>query len=664
MSESFSLPLRPVRKKTDETDTLPIRIAQINAQRGSFRDVTEESLSEEIEALRVSGKQASDIAEDIESGNDTDDKEQQLFTSRSEMLEFATQAQVEACYALDFVSLALSKYAPRQVELSMTPYVKLKIPSGSLGIDKIKTPDQTEADRRDIEVVSKGWKLESFSSAANNLLEAATRLQKEVAAETRYWSEVLAIKEKGWKICRLPRERQTLGVQHGFLEAAPVFRDRGLSALRRGDEGSLYVDQGIYASPPRVVRIRIQEDGNTVGVSQPACVKHDSNTSAQETFIHQARDCLFEEELFYELNREARALLRHGIETRHNQILFYLSDSRQVLVDMVPIDEAATLNQDATDDLPANDLAHAIACSIRILLTHAHRKNHRRRTQIPTAISVKKRQTAEYPLLQPSIAYLQHRSHTQWLMSCLHNITNTLLSAGLKCKYGTNNALPKDLPGTLPNHNKHIPLVESLVESFLNTQETKVSGDFLSPNSWYKILVRTDLGPTALGTEFTIRTTLTSLPQQQITQRFGTREDIKEFLIYLFTLDIVYTIPLRGGTKTVSSLPSTSEGEVATNTHGADEDRADIRTTVTEAAIWEPTFAENGELTAYMPGQNRNKKLRVILNEDSLVLHCMSMSSTEAGKVEDIRYLWTVNQTEEESHVTLQEALRRIENSE
>lgn len=104
----------------------------------------------------------------------------------------------------------------------MTPYVKQKIPSGSLGIDRIRTPDRTEANKRDIEIVSKGWKLESFSSAANSLLEAATRLHKEVAAETKYWSEVLTIKEKGWKICRLPRERQTLGVQHGFLEGMHV----------------------------------------------------------------------------------------------------------------------------------------------------------------------------------------------------------------------------------------------------------------------------------------------------------------------------------------------------------------------------------------------------------------------------------------------------------
>ncbi|KMQ42801.1 hypothetical protein A7C99_4921 [Trichophyton rubrum] len=653
MSDSFSLPLRPVRKKIDDTDTLPIRIAQINAQRGSFKDVTEESLSEEITALRVSGKQELDIQGTEESGNNAEDREQQLFTSRSEMLEFATQAQIEACYALDFVSLALSKYTPRQVEASMTPYVKQKIPSGSLGIDRIRTPDRTEANKKDIELVSKGWKLESFSSAANNLLEAATRLQKEVAAETKYWSEVLAIKEKGWKICRLPRERQTLGVQHGFLEATPVFRDRGLAALRRADDGSLYVDRGIHATPPKAVRIRIQDDGNIVGVSQPARIKHDDNTSIQETLIHQARDSLFEEELFYELNREARSLIRHGVETTQNQILFQLSDNRQVLVDLVPVDDAAASDQDMTQNLPANDLAHAIACSIRLLLNHAHRKNHRRRTSIPAAISIKKKPTGEYSLLQPSIAYLQHSSHLQWLTSCLHNITATLFSAGLKYRYWKTKPPSKDTQETVTSQEKSIPLVESLVDSFLGVQETRMAGGFCTQNNWYKIMVRTDLSPSALGTEFVVWTVHSALPQKHITQRFGTREDLKEFLLYLFTLDIVHNIPFRGSRKPVSSASGASREETEATVHGADGDD-------TKSTTWEPTFAEDGEITASMPGEKYNKKLKVTLNEESLELLCMSLSST-TGMVEESKYIWHVDETKGEPHTTLQETLRRIE---
>ena len=128
------------------------------------------------------------------------------------------QAHAETTYALDFISLLLSKHTPRQAEISMSPYLKQNAPLGSLGVDVIKTPQQSVSAKRDIDVVSRGWKLESFNSAANKLLKSATRLEKEVAAETKYWAEVLAVKEKGWNVCRLPRERQTLGVQFGFIE--------------------------------------------------------------------------------------------------------------------------------------------------------------------------------------------------------------------------------------------------------------------------------------------------------------------------------------------------------------------------------------------------------------------------------------------------------------
>jgi len=56
MSDSFTLPLRPLVDKTGAKDTLPVRIAQINAQRGSFRNVTEQSLQAEIDAQKEKGE--------------------------------------------------------------------------------------------------------------------------------------------------------------------------------------------------------------------------------------------------------------------------------------------------------------------------------------------------------------------------------------------------------------------------------------------------------------------------------------------------------------------------------------------------------------------------------------------------------------------------------
>lgn len=89
MTDSFSLPLRPVTNNDSTKNSLPVRIAQINSQRGSFRNVTEQSLLEEIEAAKAQGTVEED--EEINGTDDEDapDRQEQLMKSRTEMLEFA-----------------------------------------------------------------------------------------------------------------------------------------------------------------------------------------------------------------------------------------------------------------------------------------------------------------------------------------------------------------------------------------------------------------------------------------------------------------------------------------------------------------------------------------------------------------------------------------------
>lgn len=89
MSESFSLPLRPFIQKEAKPDSLPIRIAQINSQRGSFRNVTEQSFQAEIDALRSTDGVVADIS-DLKAGEgETSDRQEQLLKSSNEILEFA-----------------------------------------------------------------------------------------------------------------------------------------------------------------------------------------------------------------------------------------------------------------------------------------------------------------------------------------------------------------------------------------------------------------------------------------------------------------------------------------------------------------------------------------------------------------------------------------------
>jgi mediator of RNA polymerase II transcription subunit 17 len=128
------------------------------------------------------------------------------------------QAHQQAMFALDFVSLLLSKDQPNQASLSISPFLREHVGMGTLGADKIQGPKVTEAQKEDNKRISKGWKIQNLNKTADSILASATRLEKEIELETTYWKQVLAISENGWAICRLPNEKHILGVRFGFSE--------------------------------------------------------------------------------------------------------------------------------------------------------------------------------------------------------------------------------------------------------------------------------------------------------------------------------------------------------------------------------------------------------------------------------------------------------------
>ena len=120
--------------------------------------------------------------------------------------------------ALDFVSLLLSKDTPVQASLSISATLREVVSLGTIGSDKLAESRVTTAQRQENRQIAKGWKLTSLSNSVDALLESASRLEKEVEVETKYWEQILAVSDKGWAICRLPQAKHTLGVRFGFSE--------------------------------------------------------------------------------------------------------------------------------------------------------------------------------------------------------------------------------------------------------------------------------------------------------------------------------------------------------------------------------------------------------------------------------------------------------------
>ncbi|RAL58645.1 hypothetical protein DID88_003009 [Monilinia fructigena] len=170
----------------------------------------------------------------------------ELLIARDEILGQIEHAHNAAMISLDFISLLLSKDAPVQAKTSISPSLR-----ELAGMENKK--------------IAKGWKASNLGKTVDSILASATRLEKEIDAETKYWEQVLAISESGWAVCRLPQEKHTLGVRFGFAEASPTFRNRSLGALRRNPDGSIYLDQGITSPEPQSLRVLIQTNGLQLG---------------------------------------------------------------------------------------------------------------------------------------------------------------------------------------------------------------------------------------------------------------------------------------------------------------------------------------------------------------------------------------------------------------
>lgn len=91
MSESLTLPLRPISGKHEHADLLPVHIAQISSQWGSFRDVSEETLRADIESARKRELEPETTADaDRESGElDATERLDRLYKRRAEITQFA-----------------------------------------------------------------------------------------------------------------------------------------------------------------------------------------------------------------------------------------------------------------------------------------------------------------------------------------------------------------------------------------------------------------------------------------------------------------------------------------------------------------------------------------------------------------------------------------------
>ncbi|KAF3901901.1 hypothetical protein ABW21_db0203957 [Orbilia brochopaga] len=507
MANQLLLSLASWPEPNPHATSLSSLIPRIQNERGSFKNVSEEGLLEEIAAAEKQKQDKKESAggdnDELNTSRDDDDQangatdEQQpnpretLGLKRQELIKLVEQAQFEAMYALDLVSLLLSNVRPAHAEASMSRHLKDNVPSKTLGAESIRQKDLDEPTKHDYDTVSKGWKSEALAQSASSLLAAASRLAQESEREEMYWEDVLDVKREGWAVCRIQRESQSLGVRFGFSEAGADDKYKGLGVLRKGSDGTITMqDLGQGNTNRNAVRVRITRDGKITGVSKPFA--DDSQTSGITSMIRTARNYAYEHELFLELAREARALANLGFRNTDEAITFELGPDASVVIDMMNNADISSEASPTTED----HLAQGISMALHLLLSHAHRQNLKRRRLPPPMLN---RPLPNLPLilLRPIASHLRHQNNTNEFKLLTSNLCRYAKSAALKAHVSLERC-----------HNflsKELDTVEAAIDSLIGFLESKAAIVF--PGSWkITVLIQTLLGPSIFGTRFVVQT--------------------------------------------------------------------------------------------------------------------------------------------------------------
>lgn len=248
--------------------------------------------------------------------------------------------------------------------------------------------------------------------------------------------------------------------------------------------------------------MRIQTNGVITGELPPSTALPDPQSL--ESLILSARNTIFEEELWQELNREARILANLGVRLTGDEISCPITATKRIILDLVPIEEDEAIGREINED---DKVSQMISLSLHILLSYAHRLNLRRRSQPPPPISLRPPPNPPYYILRAIIVFLHHQNVLTALTAILNPLGVALRSTGIVTEDYSVKTPPLNIINTT-NDIKSVPeqVIESLV--FDLSAECTVPITASNPSQGLNINLRTNTDPRyALEAHFFIAAT-------------------------------------------------------------------------------------------------------------------------------------------------------------
>ncbi|KAG2733716.1 hypothetical protein G9P44_003241 [Scheffersomyces stipitis] len=452
--------------------TIAELIPRILIERNSFLNVTEESLQEEIDNPRAEDEANNevDVASELDIGDEsvengsismatlaeTSSDPVELFQKQKlDLSKSINSALNETSLSLDFVSLLISSVKPNLAKSTISPHLNKSVPLGSLNSDRLS--NENDDDDRNKSVAPKetpkvghGWKLESLHKVTSLFREASENLNEQVLKERRYWNminSVLTNDEVLFKTRDPLNNARAIGVKYGYGDSGSNFHDKGLAILRKDTvTGEISFNPINYAHKLtskvfRYIRIKIlsEIDGDFMLTGQ-SLFENDFSSSKDQIIndIEKARFFLFEEDLFYQLTREAKTLINYNVSIISNKIIIEINNEI-IEIESVVYDEN---NDDELNNYYQNINAYSsinngkcqlILKFFKIMLCCYYKYNLKLKQKIPTSLT-KWKQSNSHPLvLRPLLGNIRHELNLKNMQSIIDRLI-AKFKESLECK--------------------------------------------------------------------------------------------------------------------------------------------------------------------------------------------------------------------------------------
>ena len=402
-----------------------------------------------------------------------------------------------------------------------------------------------------------------------------------------------------------------------IIAAAPAFRTQGLAALRRAEDGSVNLDLGTNARTSHSIRVRVQKQDQIMASSisdSTSDVRHES----VESSILRARNAIFDEELYHELSREARNMASRGIRSTSDAIIIPQEDECRIIVDLVdPESITSKEGENKPIDWFYKRLCKTLALAARILLSHAHRQNYNRRTQLPPPLTDRKLSRPIYSILRPLLALLQQHSAIRKLDSFTNDLRLILANANLVITVENPRAV-LDISSVLYPVSTKLPLVEALANVVSAPLQSQLTIKVPAALSELRIHIRTHIQGSEYKVE-SITSSSSSLSEMQPETILNSLEEAEDHILHLVMLSLISVIS-----------------------------NDDLK--------WKVVSAHEGRLSTEEELDGLHKDLSLTLDREALRISCIGAKTTDAP-LETSQY-WT---REIVSRMGLLEAIRSLD---